>query len=43
LFKQQISIKLLVKLERNATSIYKMLQQVYGKGTVNRIEVLIWC
>jgi hypothetical protein len=38
LLKQRISIKFLTKLEKNAADIYKILQQVYGEGTVGGLQ-----
>jgi len=38
---QRTNIKLLVKLEKKATGIYKMSQQVYGEETMNRTWVTV--
>jgi hypothetical protein len=36
----KINMKFLVKLEKNATEYHKILQQVYGKGTISRLHIL---
>jgi hypothetical protein len=37
----KINITFLVKLEINSTDIYKMLQQIYGEGTMSRTQVFM--
>jgi hypothetical protein len=38
LLDEGINIKFLMKLERNMTDIYKILQQVFGERTVSRTQ-----
>jgi hypothetical protein len=35
LLQQSVNFKVFMKLEKNGTDIYKMLQHVYGEGTVS--------
>lgn len=35
LLEQRINIRYAMKLEKNATDIYKILQHVYGEGTMS--------
>jgi hypothetical protein len=40
MLEQTLDIIILVKLEKNATEICKMLQKVYGEGTVSRTQII---
>jgi hypothetical protein len=42
LLEQRINIMFLVKLKKNVTNIYTLLQQVYGEGQLIKKHVLVW-
>jgi hypothetical protein len=41
LLEQKLNTTFLVKLEKNATYIYKILQQGFGEGTMSRTQVFV--
>jgi hypothetical protein len=40
LLELKMSIEFLVKLGKNVTNIYAVFQQVYGEGTISRVQDL---